>query len=55
MNVLNHLGCDKVFYYFETICDIPHGSFHEKALSDYIVSFAKERGCLLYTSPSPRD
>lgn len=44
MNVLNHLGCDKVFYYFETICDIPHGSFHEKALSDYIVSFAKERG-----------
>lgn len=44
MNVLSHLGCDKVFYYFETICDIPHGSFHEKALSDYIVSFAKERG-----------
>lgn len=44
MNVLNHLGCDKVFDYFESICDIPHGSFHEKALSDYIVSFAKERG-----------
>lgn len=44
MNVLDHLGCDKVFTYFEAICDIPHGSFHEKALSDYIVSFAKERG-----------
>lgn len=44
MNVLSHLGCDKVFSYFEAICDIPHGSFHEKALSDYIVSFAKERG-----------
>lgn len=44
MNVLDHLGCDKVFYYFEKICDIPHGSFHEKALSDYIVAFAKERG-----------
>ena len=44
MNVLSHLGCDKVFDYFEKICDIPHGSFHEKALSDYIVSFAKERG-----------
>ena len=44
MNVLNGLGTDKVFYYFEEICDIPHGSFHEKALSDYIVSFAKERG-----------
>ena len=36
MNVLDHLGCDKVFYYFEAICDIPHGSFHEKELSDYI-------------------
>ena len=44
MHVLDHLGCDKVFYYFEAICDIPHGSFHEKALSDYIVEFAKERG-----------
>ena len=44
MNVLDHLGCDKVFYYFEAICDIPHGSFHEKELSDYIVAFAKERG-----------
>nr|WP_294680428.1 aminoacyl-histidine dipeptidase [uncultured Anaerotignum sp.] len=44
MNVLSHLGCDKVFEYFERICDIPHGSFHEKALSDYIVAFAKERG-----------
>ena len=44
MNVLDHLGCDKVFYYFEAICDIPHCSFHEKALSDYIVAFAKERG-----------
>ena len=26
MNVLDHRGCDKVFYYFEAICDIPHGS-----------------------------
>ena len=44
MNVLTHLGCDRVFEYFEKVCDIPHGSFHEKALSDYIVEFAKERG-----------
>ena len=36
MNVLSHLGCDKVFDYFEKICEIPHGSFHEKALSDYM-------------------
>lgn len=44
MKVLHHLGCDNVFDYFEQICNIPHGSFHEKALSDYIVAFAKERG-----------
>ena len=44
MNVLTHLGCDKVFAYFEKVCDIPHGSFHEKELSDYIAAFAKERG-----------
>ncbi len=43
MNVLSHLGCDKVFHYFEAVCDIPHGSLYEKALSDYIVSFAQER------------
>ncbi len=30
--------------YFEEICAIPHGSGNEKALSDYIVSFAKARG-----------
>lgn len=44
MKVLHHLGCDRVFDYFEEICNIPHGSFHEKALSDYIVAFARERG-----------
>lgn len=44
MDVLKNLGGDKVFYYFEKVCDIPHGSFNEMALSDYIVAFAKERG-----------
>ena len=29
-------------YYFNEICKIPHGSCHEKAISDYVVSFAKE-------------
>ena len=29
-------------YYFNEICKIPHGSRNEKALSDYIVNFAKE-------------
>ena len=31
-------------YYFNEICKIPHGSGNEKALSDWIVAFAKERG-----------
>ncbi len=29
-------------YYFDAITKIPHGSYHEKAISDYVVSFAKE-------------
>jgi len=31
-----------VFGYFEKICSIPHGSGNTKAISDYLVSFAKE-------------
>lgn len=30
MNVLSHLGCDKVFDYFEKICDIPMEAFTKK-------------------------
>ena len=33
-----------VFYYFEQLCAIPHGSGNTKAISDYLVSFAKEQG-----------
>ena len=32
-----------VFGYFEEICAIPHGSRNTKAISDYLVGFAKER------------
>ncbi len=31
-----------VFKYFEQICAIPHGSGNTKAISDYLVAFAKE-------------
>ncbi len=31
-----------VFGYFEKICSIPHGSRNTKAISDYLVSFARE-------------
>lgn len=33
-----------VFGYFEKICSIPHGSGNTKAISNYLVSFAKEHG-----------
>lgn len=33
-----------VFLFFEEICKIPHGSRNTKAISDYLVRFAQERG-----------
>ena len=33
-----------VFAYFEKLCSIPHGSGNTKAISDYLVSFAREQG-----------
>ncbi|MEG0379950.1 MAG: M20/M25/M40 family metallo-hydrolase, partial [Eubacterium sp.] len=41
--VLSSLEPQAVFNYFETICEIPHGSYDTKRISDYCVSFAKER------------
>ena len=35
---------ERVFAYFEKICSIPHGSGNTKAISDYLVSFAKDKG-----------
>lgn len=42
MAVLSGLKPERVFYYFEEICRIPHGSFHTKQISDYLADFAKE-------------
>lgn len=33
----------KVFKFFKELTEIPHGSYNEKAISDYLVNFAKER------------
>lgn len=44
MAVLSGLEPAAVFHYFEEICGIPHISYHEKALSDYCVRFAQQRG-----------
>lgn len=40
--VLKDLSPDLVFCYFEDITRIPRGSGNEKAISDYLVSFAKK-------------
>lgn len=48
MAVLSGLKPKKVFEFFEKICEIPHGSGNTKGISDYLVSFAEERGLWVY-------
>ena len=48
MAVLENLEPKKVFHYFEEICNIPHPSYKEKKISDYLVNFAKEHGLEYY-------
>ena len=38
----------KVFQYFGEISDIPHGSRNTKAISDYLVEFAKAHNLEYY-------
>lgn len=46
MNTIKLAGLEpaSVFYYFEQLCAIPHGSGNTKAISDYLVDFAREQG-----------
>ncbi len=44
MPVLENLKPQRVFYYFEEITKIPHGSGNTKEISDYLVAFAKNQG-----------
>lgn len=44
MSVLSELEPKKVFYFFEELCRIPHGSYNTKAVSNYCMQFAAERG-----------
>ena len=48
MAVLEQLEPKYVFGFFEQICAIPHGSGNTKAISDFLVSFAKERNLKYY-------
>lgn len=43
MSVLSGIEPAAVFRFFEEICGIPHGSANTKQISDYCVTFAKER------------
>lgn len=49
--VLENVEPKKVFRFFEEMCQIPHGTFDTKRISDYCIAFAKERG-LEYTQDS---
>ena len=40
---LENLQPKEVFTFFEKLCSIPHGSYNVQKISDYLVSFAKER------------
>ncbi|MCD7724187.1 MAG: aminoacyl-histidine dipeptidase [Clostridiales bacterium] len=44
MSALENLQPRKVFYYFEQICQIPHGSGNIEQISDYLIRFARKRG-----------
>ena len=44
MSSLENLKPQNVFRYFREISAIPRGSYHTKAISDYLVNFAKEHG-----------
>ena len=44
LRALENCEPKRVFYYFEELCKIPHGSGNTKQISDYLVSFAKEHG-----------
>ena len=43
MNELSSLNPQSVFSFFGRICEIPHGSGNCRALSDFIIDFAKQR------------
>lgn len=48
MRVLENLQPERVFFHFEEIAKIPHGSGNTKQISDYLVAFAKEHNLEYY-------
>ncbi|MCD4655764.1 aminoacyl-histidine dipeptidase [bacterium] len=45
MGVLSSLKPQHVWEHFENMCNIPHPSYHEEALAQYILDQAKKHGC----------
>ena len=41
MAILEHLEPRGVFRFFEEMCAIPHGSANTKAVSDWLMAFAR--------------
>ena len=52
MSVLAGLRQERVFYYFEELCRIPHGSGNTKEVSDYLVQFARDHELSWYQDAS---
>ena len=48
MRVLSELEPKNVFSFFEDICNIPHPSYKEEKISNYLVEFAKARNLEYY-------
>lgn len=48
MKFYDNLNSNKVFQFFEEISNIPHCSFDEQKISDYLVEFAKQRNLEYY-------
>jgi dipeptidase D len=44
MRALENCKPERVFYYFEEISKIPHGSGNTKEISDFLAAFAREHG-----------
>ena len=44
LNKLNGILPERVFYYFEEVCNIPHGSGNTEKIAEYCVDFAKKHG-----------
>ena len=42
LNFTKYPNAERVFFYFEEISKVPHGSFNTSAIADYLEGFAKE-------------